>query len=555
MSSPENAVKELMPSTDEKIKELKVAIEACDVEKVAALVKAGVNLETTDPERNRTPLLLAGALRREQEDKSKIEALTKIINILVDAKANIRHKDDIGSTILHLLIVTEANTPEDLTLCTKLIDMGADVNAIRVWKTEKDAENDASLLMYAIYFRKFDIALLLIEKNANVNHLGSNYLNRYEPKTALMELVGTCHMAPDFTPNFKVLSALLEAGADVNQIGYKDQNVLFHVLNIIDQQPRNALLSILLKHGANVLQKDSRGGTPIKMALGFGQDLAVQMMLGKVDPTSEDSKELFDTLAKFGNTEGLQKLYDECRHDHLMADTFKKVGDLTGSLLMPTVFGHGSEYYFRSEGGYDYVTSTAVWFLRYLDSKTVLDSMKTRKIYTTAGGLDFSDLPRPRQEMIKLLIKIQGPIYDAMVEEMLQRIEIEMATIPGNNTLLFMHPSSSQKLDALAEVTSQKMECSKEKITDTIKKSAKYKKRAGLLPYWTLAERNKESSEFRFCKLPSVLKAKILSFLEPKPPLSVAMLPKFHELLNARLNSAQQQVTQREKDRPIRKFE
>ena len=183
---------------------------------VRLLLEKGANIEATRSNTGATPL-----------DTAAFNGHIDVVRLLLEKRANIEATRSDGSTALYC-----ASWRGHVGVVSLLLDKGANTEAART-------DNESTTLHVAAWYLQTEVVRLLLEKGANI-HAASN-----QAYTAL-------HMV------FYV------AGVDPH---LKDPKQLIPAI------------TVLLAHGANMLQKDEDGDTPLDLAEQCGHPKAKQLFL------------------------------------------------------------------------------------------------------------------------------------------------------------------------------------------------------------------------------------------------------------------------------------
>ena len=185
-----------------------------------------------------------------------------VVQVLIDAGADIDTKDDDGRSPLHL-----ASISGELTTMKMLVKAGADVRAT-------DAET-ATCLMVAAYHGHTDTVRYLVSlQEVDLNH------QQYRNKTALHFAVNKKHA--------DVVQVLIDAGADIETRNDEGRSPL-HLASLLGEL---TTVKMLVKPGADVRATDSERDTCLTLAAYNGHTDTVRYLVGlpEVDLNHQDSE-------------------------------------------------------------------------------------------------------------------------------------------------------------------------------------------------------------------------------------------------------------------------
>jgi len=186
------------------------AIEAEDLAAIRTFFQAGIDPNLVN-EKGETPLTFAigcckiktikallekvDVNRRNKEGNSPLylafrENKREIFDLLLESNADVKVPGNNNRTVLHL-----AAAYDDVELVQKLIERGADVNAV------DDIDGDIPLIQTCLgNYRQMEMIKLLLDKGAEINHQGNN------KATCLFYVAAAGHT--------EVVRELLNRGAD-----------------------------------------------------------------------------------------------------------------------------------------------------------------------------------------------------------------------------------------------------------------------------------------------------------------------------------------------------
>ena len=307
---------------------LHVAAEMGSTQGVQALLADGANIEgmSSVTDNKSTPLDTAAVLGR-----------TDVVRLLLEKGANIEAtRGDTGGTpldsaayfghpdVVRLLLEKGANieatgrdggTPLDSAACNGhtdvvrlLLEKGAIIEAAR---------NDGRTpLDSSVYNGHTDVVRLLLEKGANIQATRSSgstalYSASWRGHVGVVSLLleaganieamrinnaqAALHAAALFLQT-EVVQLLLEKGANIHAVTKEAKTVLHLVFDVPtrhshlkDSKQLIPTITVLLAHGANILQQDDSGRTPLDLAEECGYLEAKQLLLQHIKERNLES--------------------------------------------------------------------------------------------------------------------------------------------------------------------------------------------------------------------------------------------------------------------------
>lgn len=248
-----------------KVRRLFEAVQKCDIEKAALLIKDGVNVDTQEEKSGYKPLGIAvqqgykeiaewlienGADVNIQgkEGYTPLHLAVKyehpqLVETLLKHLPNVNVKDSYGCTPLHLA-VKEGH----IDISVMLFDHGADINT---------QDNNGYTPLHLV--RNGWIIAYLINKGANINAQGKD---GYTP----------LHLAVK-NGHKKLAETLLKYGANANVQGWKDGHTPLHLAKSVE------MVKSLIERGANINAQDKDGYTPVHLAVLRGEVEIVKLLV------------------------------------------------------------------------------------------------------------------------------------------------------------------------------------------------------------------------------------------------------------------------------------
>ena len=165
----------------------------------------------------------------------------KAIKLLIDYGADINFFDDDATP---LMVICEYNEREDkIEIIEFLLKNGCDVNIKR-----KDGCSAFMLLCIKAQSYNIKAIKLFLEYNANINICD--------------RLSWSCLMHIADKSHYDIAKLLIEKGADVNHITCSGNNIL-NFMCYYPTQENNKIIKLLIENGANVNTKNNTGKTPL----------------------------------------------------------------------------------------------------------------------------------------------------------------------------------------------------------------------------------------------------------------------------------------------------
>ena len=240
--------------------------------------------------------------------------------------------------------IAQANK-NDIDDIARLLDLGADINAIHEQDCAHDEQNCGhTALMLAILSNNREIAKFLITRGADVN------TKNFDKQTALMmataqedkELVElliqagaevndqdnlkeTALILATDKGNLPIARLLMDARADVNAATHHGATPLMFATRINNKKHAAVIIEELIESKANIDEVDSKGLTPLIHAVYGGNYKAVVCLLDAFADTDKQDENGICALfvaAKNGHTGMVQRLL-KARADYLLLDKDK----------------------------------------------------------------------------------------------------------------------------------------------------------------------------------------------------------------------------------------
>lgn len=220
-----------------------------DAAKARLLIEHGANVNVQSKQ-GRTPLMLA-SIRDGGSD---------IVALLLSKGADVKVKDNRGDTALGL-----AAEIGDVAIMRLLLAKGADV-------TVRNQKGETPLIQASISMRPEAARLVL--RGVDVNAATIWYNTVKNGQIALLKLTALHHAATDGP--VEMVRDLLDAGADINAKDSRGFTPL--TLAIAADHQDSGIVRLLIDHGADVNARAGTGETPLDWAEKFGFPQAVAML-------------------------------------------------------------------------------------------------------------------------------------------------------------------------------------------------------------------------------------------------------------------------------------
>lgn len=224
---------------DQGMTALMIAIKRQSKDIAIALLRAGANVDPISSE-GMTALMLSLKYR-----------LTDVAELLLKhriEKINLRGSS--GDTVLGLAI-----NIGNIAIIESLLAQGADVN-MPANDINMPANNDGNVPLMLAGNRHAEIVQLLIKHGAQANAMNN------KGQTVLMYLIDRMRLWDDSEVVLKSIAFLINAGADVNTVGSRNDTALS--MASYNLRPRSAeIISLLLKANADVNAKNFKGNTAL----------------------------------------------------------------------------------------------------------------------------------------------------------------------------------------------------------------------------------------------------------------------------------------------------
>ncbi|KAJ8681221.1 hypothetical protein QAD02_017008 [Eretmocerus hayati] len=249
------------------------AVSCADYDKVEKLINSGYSVNCSDRRYHSGNTCLHLALKNHD---------AKMVNILLDAGADINRFNQFGETPLH---VHMHNRKGSSSLLKILIDKGADINAVDKISSESESsyplheavkygsydaakyliENGAHMDVFDVWGRtplhiasaqKSDFAKLLVESGANVNAVDVEPKPKTNMKRSSLRIQSDVQSAKGLYPlhvavksdRLHAVELLIKHGADVDAMDSENRSALYYA---VEKDCRD-IVSILFKAGARI---------------------------------------------------------------------------------------------------------------------------------------------------------------------------------------------------------------------------------------------------------------------------------------------------------------
>lgn len=396
----------LIAEKEKNRKDLLLAVNKNDIERISMLIEYGVDLNIKDDEGN-SPLWIS--LQQGYIDITKL-LLSKEVDLSLD--------DD-----KPLIYFALDNKHKDIAIT--LIEKGANINYI----IETGELAGFNTLLYSLYsFGNSDIAVMLIEKGADIKAKtprGATALH-YAAIVGLLDITkmlvergadidaknkydNTPLSMASYKAKKEVVEFLIENNADVNAKNTDGETPLLRALTNFGH---SEVAKILIENGADVNTIDNNGKTPLLRSLGNYKETDIPIILIKkgADINIKDHNGNFPLhMACFGNIEWIKQLLEKgvdinaknkigqtplmIAADRSIYDAVKLLIDNGADVNIKSNYGGTALYYACSNKNIDIVN--------LLIEKNAITNFKTDVNWTPLHAAAYSG----RTEIMKILIE------------------------------------------------------------------------------------------------------------------------------------------------------
>jgi len=270
---------------------LMIAAKTGDADCIDLLVKAGADVNRTRT-KNQTALMWAAS-------NGNLEAVKKLVDLGSDLKSRTASGFDAIA-----FAVREGQTPVVEYLLDQSLDVNQPMDVKK--KAKRGASNGMTLLTLAVENGHFELAVTLLERDADPNHKGPGYTPLHAIAAVRKPMRGDGRPGPigsGSVGSLDMIRALLKHGAEVDarhaKRGARRGSLNFTKATAMLLAARNGdlpMIKLLQENGANISASNADGTTPLLAAAGVGV-----LSDGDESPgTEEDAIETVEWLLQQG---------------------------------------------------------------------------------------------------------------------------------------------------------------------------------------------------------------------------------------------------------------
>lgn len=236
-----------------------------DAEAVAALIKAGVDLNGVDDQYRRTPLMLACEYASEP-----------LVKLLSEGGADVNFKAGNGETAMYYLLTKAIGNlgrgmsqynKDIVTMLRTLVNNGLDINTA----IDNEGNTALNLLCQAGYLADLNPTLAeeLISAGADINQPSQS------GKTPLMSFAQSGNEM-----KYNIAEMLLDNGADVNYVDQLGNTALLYAAGNTDHMAGKRIILLILEKDKSTLELvNNAGKTALDVAIEQNNEAAVKQLM------------------------------------------------------------------------------------------------------------------------------------------------------------------------------------------------------------------------------------------------------------------------------------